>query len=115
MITRLVPLFPYNLQNFAYGITGIGLWPYTLYTALFLAPGVTFFTLGAAGLGDAENRRFYLILAGALAVLVTAAGLYLKKRYVTEPDGRAYKEGGIHPEIQSSQHESQHGGREDIG
>ena len=47
MITRLVPLFPYNLQNFAYGITGIGLWPYTLYTALFLAPGVTFFTLGA--------------------------------------------------------------------
>ena len=56
-----------------------------------------------------------LILAGALAVLVTAAGLYLRKRYVTEPDGRAYKEGGIHPEIQSSQHESQHGGREDIG
>ena len=115
MITRLVPLFPYNLQNFAYGITGIGLWPYTLYTALFLAPGVTFFTLGAAGLGDAENRRLYLILAGALAVLVTAAGLYLKKRYVTEPDGRAYKEGGIHPEIQVNQHESQHGGREDIG
>ena len=82
MITRLVPLFPYNLQNFAYGITGIGFWPYTLYTALFLAPGVTFFTLGAAGLGDAENRRFYLILAGALAVLVTAAGLYLRRRYV---------------------------------
>ncbi len=82
MITRLVPLFPYNLQNFAYGITGIGLWPYTLYTALFLAPGVTFFTLGAAGLGDAEHRRLYLILAGALAALVTVAGLYLKRRYV---------------------------------
>ncbi|WP_347712518.1 VTT domain-containing protein [uncultured Fretibacterium sp.] len=82
MITRLVPLFPYNLQNFAYGITGIGLWPYTLYTALFLAPGVTFFTLGAAGLGDAEHRRLYLILAGALAVLVTTAGLYLQRRYV---------------------------------
>ena len=64
MITWLVPLFPYNLQNFAYGITGIGLWPYTLYTAIFLTPGVAFFTLGAAGLGDAENRRFYLILAG---------------------------------------------------
>lgn len=23
MITRLVPLFPYNLQNFAYGVTDI--------------------------------------------------------------------------------------------
>ena len=65
MVTRLVPLFPYNLQNFAYGITGIGLWPYTLYTALFLAPGVTFFTLGAAGLGDAEHRSLYLCLLKA--------------------------------------------------
>ena len=86
MVTRLVPLFPYNLQNFAYGITGIGLWPYTLYTALFLAPGVTFFTLGAAGLGDAENRTLYLLLAGALAAAVTAAGLLLRRRYVRDSD-----------------------------
>ena len=87
MVTRLVPLFPYNLQNFAYGITDIGLWPYTFYTAIFMAPGVTFFTLGAAGLGDAENRKFYLFLAGALAALVTMAGFYLKKRYVAGPHG----------------------------
>lgn len=86
MVTRLVPFFPYNLQNFAYGITGIGLWPYTLYTFLFMAPGVTFFTLGAAGLGDTENRTLYLILAGALAALVTAAGFRLRRRYVRETD-----------------------------
>lgn len=86
MVTRLVPLFPYNLQNFAYGITGIGLWPYTLCTFCFMAPGVAFFTLGAAGLGDAENRTLYLMLAGALAVLVTAVGLHLRRRYVREPD-----------------------------
>lgn len=86
MVTRLVPIFPYNLQNFAYGITGIGLWPYTLYTFLFMAPGVAFFTLGAAGLGDAENRTLYLILAGALAALVSAAGLRLRRRYVRETD-----------------------------
>ena len=29
MITRLVPLFPYNLQNFAYGITDISLGKYS--------------------------------------------------------------------------------------
>ena len=86
MVTRLVPLFPYNLQNFAYGITGIGLWPYTLYTAVFLAPGVAFFTLGAAGLGDTENRTLYLLLAGALAAAVTAAGLLLRRRYVRDSD-----------------------------
>ncbi len=26
MITRMVPIFPYNLQNFAYGITDISFW-----------------------------------------------------------------------------------------
>ena len=31
MITRMVPIFPYNLQNFAYGITDIGFWKYTIY------------------------------------------------------------------------------------
>ena len=86
MVTRLVPLFPYNLQNFAYGVTGIGLWPYTLCTFLFMAPGVAFFTLGAAGLGAPENRALYLLLAGALAVLVTMAGLHLRRRYVRDPD-----------------------------
>lgn len=39
MITRLVPLFPYNLQNFAYGITDISFWKYTIYTFVFMFPG----------------------------------------------------------------------------
>ena len=32
LITRLVPVFPFNLQNYAYGITGIGLLTYVLLT-----------------------------------------------------------------------------------
>lgn len=39
MITRLVPLFPYNLQNFAYGITDISLGKYSLGTFVFMIPG----------------------------------------------------------------------------
>jgi uncharacterized membrane protein YdjX (TVP38/TMEM64 family) len=82
MITRLLPIFPYNLQNFAYGITSIGFWPYTLYTFLFLAPGVAFFTVGAAGIADPESRWAYFTLAGALALVVTAIGLCLHRRFV---------------------------------
>jgi uncharacterized membrane protein YdjX (TVP38/TMEM64 family) len=82
MITRLLPLFPYNLQNFAYGITDIGFWPYTFYTFIFLCPGVAFFTIGAAGIAVRENRLLYFLTAGALALVVTALGLYLRKRYV---------------------------------
>lgn len=82
MITRLVPLFPYNLQNFAYGLTDIGLWPYTLYTFLFMAPGAAAFTLGAAGLGSPEHRGLYFLLAAVLVIIVTVLGIVLKKRFV---------------------------------
>lgn len=59
MITRMVPLFPYNLQNFAYGITDIGFWKYSIFTFIFMLPGVSFFTIGSAGLtaeGDKIGR-----------------------------------------------------------
>ncbi|MBQ9565935.1 MAG: TVP38/TMEM64 family protein [Synergistaceae bacterium] len=82
MITRLVPLFPYNLQNFAYGLTDIGLWPYTLCTFLFMAPGAAAFTLGAAGLGGAEKRELYFIMAAILVIIVTVIGIVLKKRFI---------------------------------
>ena len=48
-ITRLVPLFPYNIQNFAYGITDISLAHYSLYTFIFMIPGVALYTIGTAG------------------------------------------------------------------
>ena len=84
MITRLVPLFPFNLQNFAYGLTDIKLITYTLYTFLFMIPGVTAFTLGAAGLSNSERRGLYLFLALTLAVIVTLMGAFVRKKFVSK-------------------------------
>jgi len=81
MITRLVPLFPYNLQNFAYGITDIGFWKYTSYTFVFMLPGVAFITIGAAGITAQSNQRLYLTIAGTLFVAVVFLGLILQRRY----------------------------------
>lgn len=86
MITRLVPLFPYNLQNFAYGITDISFWKYTACTFLFMLPGVSFFTIGAAGLTAQEGRIWYFVVAIALFLLVMAAGCLLKRHYLSERD-----------------------------
>jgi uncharacterized membrane protein YdjX (TVP38/TMEM64 family) len=82
LISRLLPIFPYNLQNFAYGVTDIGFWPYTFYTFVFLTPGVTFFTIGAAGLAVRGNRIIYFLVSGLLAVCVVLTGLYLRRRYL---------------------------------
>ena len=82
MITRLVPLFPYNLQNFAYGVTDIRFGRYSFYSFLFMLPGTAMYTVGAAGLADKENRIFYIGIALALAVLVFGISAFLKKHYV---------------------------------
>ena len=86
MITRMVPLFPYNLQNFAYGITDIGFWKYSILTFVFMFPGVSFYTIGAAGLTAGEDKWKYFLIAGVLAIAVTLAGVYIKKKYLNEEE-----------------------------
>ncbi len=82
MITRLIPLFPYNLQNFAYGVTDIPFSTYAVCSGLFMLPGTAMYTIGAAGLADAKNRTAYFTAALALAVGVMGLGAYLKRKYM---------------------------------
>lgn len=82
MITRMVPVFPYNLQNFAYGITDIGFWKYSIFTFIFMLPGVSFFTIGSAGLTAEGDKWKYFLAAGVLAAAVTAAGLLIQKKFL---------------------------------
>lgn len=84
MITRLVPVFPYNLQNFAYGITDIRFRTYSIYSLIFMLPGTAMYTIGTAGLADKENRILYIGIALVLAIAVIGAGMFLKKRYIKE-------------------------------
>ena len=87
MITRLVPVFPYNLQNFAYGVTDISFATYTVGSFVFMIPGTAMYTIGTAGLADAENRLLYIGIAVAIAVVVILVGMVLKKKYIQEePD-----------------------------
>ena len=82
MITRLVPVFPYNLQNFAYGVTDIKFSAYSIASLLFMLPGTAMYTVGAAGIADRENRSLYIGIAILLAMIVMCVGAYLKKHYV---------------------------------
>lgn len=84
MVTRLVPLFPYNLQNFAYGVTDIRFSRYALYSALFMLPGTAVYTVAAAGVADAEHRRPYLLCAAGLFAAVMLLSLFLKKRVLRD-------------------------------
>ena len=84
MITRLVPLFPYNLQNFAYGITDISFSRYLFYSCIFMLPGTAAYTVGSAGLADSGHRTVYFVTAAVLAAAVMLLGRWIKRRYVKQ-------------------------------
>ncbi len=84
MLTRLVPLFPFNLQNYAYGLTRIGFWPYAITSSICMLPGTAAFTFAGGALsegrGDVRRTLGYLAVAGVLLVLVSLIPRWLQRR-----------------------------------
>ena len=72
LITRLVPLFPFNLQNYAYGLTGIGAGVYVGLTAVCIVPGAAVFTFAGGSLANARED-----LTGTFVLLGVAAALFV--------------------------------------
>jgi len=71
---RLVPLFPFNLTNYALGLTRIGFLQYVVTSLVCMAPGAIAYTwLGHAGrealAGDASAIRYGLLALGLLAAI----------------------------------------------
>jgi len=71
---RLVPLFPFNLSNYALGLTRIPLLPYVFATLVCMVPGVVAYTwLGYAGrgalTGDTDAVHYGLLALGLFAAI----------------------------------------------
>jgi uncharacterized membrane protein YdjX (TVP38/TMEM64 family) len=82
---RLVPLFPFNLMNYAFGLTRIGLGEYVLASFVCMMPGAVAYTyLGYAGREAAAGQAgsIHKALLG-LALLATVAFLPRLVRRVT--------------------------------
>jgi uncharacterized membrane protein YdjX (TVP38/TMEM64 family) len=84
MITRLVPIFPFNLQNYAYGLTKIQFPTYLLVSWICMLPGTAAYVqLGAAvnvGEGNLKKTLLYLAGAGIFIVLVSLIPSLIRKR-----------------------------------
>ena len=83
MFTRVVPIFPFNLQNYAYGLTSIRFPIYVLVSAIFMLPGTAVFVqLGGAfvrGEGNIWKTLLYLGIAGVLLLLLSLIPKLLRK------------------------------------
>ncbi len=102
MVTRLVPVFPFNLQNYAYGLTDIRFSTYLLVTLPCMLPGTVAYTFAAAsarevilGGGHPEALTRTLLLLAVAAVSFALLSLlpgWIRRRGGV--DGRA---GGLDP------------------
>ncbi len=82
VITRLVPLFPFNLQNYAYGLTRIGLGTYVLVSAVCIIPGVVAYTFagGSVTSGDLTRTFVFLGIAAVFFVLLSLIPGWLRSK-----------------------------------
>jgi uncharacterized membrane protein YdjX (TVP38/TMEM64 family) len=96
-LTRLSPIFPFNLLNYAFGLTRVSLRDYVLASCIGMLPGTLMYvylgslagSLVAAGQGRAERTaaEWALYAVGLLATIVVTV-------YVTRLARRALRERG---------------------
>lgn len=84
-LTRLIPFVPFNLLNYALGLTRIGFVQYLLATFICMIPGSAAYAwLGHAGrealAGDAAAVRYGLMAVGLLALLAVPPRLVRRLR-----------------------------------
>lgn len=83
-ITRLVPLFPYNLQNFAYGVTDMKVATYASFSFLFMIPGTMMYVLAGAGVSRGASGLWCFACALGVGVAVVGVAVVLKRRFGLE-------------------------------
>ena len=92
MVTRLVPIFPFNIQNYVYGLTDIPLKTYVLVTLPCMLPATIAynFAAGSVRTGNLGKTLWYLGVAAVFFVLLSLIPGWVGKRYDTGEisDGR---------------------------
>lgn len=80
-ITRLIPLFPFNLLNYAFGLTDIKFSHYAIASFFFMIPGAIAYVVFSSSLLDAMKGRVSpeLVIGIVLVIIVSLAPLVYKR------------------------------------
>lgn len=96
-ITRLVPIFPFNLLNYGFGLTRIPFRTYFFWSWLCMIPGITLFVVGTDVLvrGTTEGRvPWELILVFLFTALMIFLLVHSARRKLERPPGPPDTTGG---------------------
>ncbi len=98
LLTRLSPVFPFNFQNYAYGLTSVSFVHYVLASWIGMLPGTFLYvylgTLGKSGLEAASGAEGAGTVKLALQIVGLAATVAVTV-LITRTARRALKEAGV--------------------
>ncbi|MFI5303916.1 MAG: TVP38/TMEM64 family protein [Nitrospiria bacterium] len=81
-ITRLIPLFPYNLLNYAFGLTRIRFYEYLFTSWICMLPATAAYVVFSSSiLSVLKGRLSRELFIGALLFLLVSAGPFLFKKF----------------------------------
>jgi len=87
IISRLVPIFPFNLQNYAYGITDIKFSTYFWYSLIFMIPGTFIYTsFGALAYSSIPIKK--LVLYSGMLLIALCLLIILPRKIFKIPTSR---------------------------
>lgn len=80
--TRLLPIFPFGIQNYVYGLTPISFIQYALLSTIFILPGTSVFVLlaGAVASGDMKTAIKMSIIASLIFFALTIITKLIAKK-----------------------------------
>lgn len=94
-LTRLVPIFPFNLLNYGFGLTRVPFWTYVWWSWLCMLPGTVLFVAGADAVfqGLSQGRVPWVLVGAVSGVAVILVLLVRAARKKLRDQGGA-AEGG---------------------
>jgi uncharacterized membrane protein YdjX (TVP38/TMEM64 family) len=88
-LTRLVPLFPFNLLNYGFGLTRVPFGIYLFWSWLCMLPGTALYVIGTDAFvrGLSEGKAPWGLLVTVIGVLILLGGLtYLARKRLKEKE-----------------------------
>ncbi len=78
---RLIPIFPYNFLNYAFGLTGVKFSHYVIATFIFMIPGAVAYVVFSSSILDVFKGRVSkeFLIGVILLIIVSIIPLLYKK------------------------------------
>ena len=85
LLTRLVPIFPFNLLNYGFGLTRVRFRTYVLWSWIGMLPATIVFTVGGDALSQSLDGKvpWFLVISLMVAVIIVAVIVRYARRALT--------------------------------